>query len=535
MFKNPFDFSKPFGVKRTRRLFGAHTTPREWKHGARDIPFGLGAKSLHVDGTKGHDSNDGESWKTAVKTIMEAVDTADSWTQIFVKAGTYAENVAITDSTIHLIGENKSTTIISPAAAHTLDLQGNGCIVNGFTLKTNATLVASCRVIGNWNVVSDCILDASVSAAVGIMGGGDYNTIHHIKAESSNIGNVCGFEGDEWEVYSNWVDNANYGVYVYGKHHKIHDNEIRNSNTKGIYLQATATDCSVYHNNLVGNTTQVHDAGSGNKLIENFYDDHTNVDNGFGIAKAPYAFTGGTDPRPVVTRNGWHWLSWADADQVADILADVTGIAGAAMRGTDSAALASVCTEARLAELAAANLPADIDSILADIGNASGATLGSIYGILGNPATTITAQIAAMSQSESWSWNCLTLTDTYEVISGTWTTPNDNTQYLGKVLYNSSSASSDEIAIPFFVFSTDAITLNLRGVTGLDGGITTVYVDGASQGTIDMYSGSAVRNAIKTLSITPARVGLNILRLKITGKNPSSADYILKLSELWLS
>lgn len=36
------------------------------------------------------------------------------------------------------------------------------------------------------------------------------------------------------------------------------------------------------------------------------------------------------------------------------------------MRGTDSAALASVATEARLAELDAANLPTDIDAILAD-------------------------------------------------------------------------------------------------------------------------------------------------------------------------
>jgi hypothetical protein len=50
------------------------------------------------------------------------------------------------------------------------------------------------------------------------------------------------------------------------------------------------------------------------------------------------------------------------------ILADVTGINGDAMRGTNSAALASVCTEARLVELAAANLPSDIDAILADTG-----------------------------------------------------------------------------------------------------------------------------------------------------------------------
>jgi hypothetical protein len=62
----------------------------------------------------------------------------------------------------------------------------------------------------------------------------------------------------------------------------------------------------------------------------------------------------------------FHTRSTEVADVHSDlsaILADVTGIAGAAMRGTNSAALASVCTEARLAELAAANLPADVDAI----------------------------------------------------------------------------------------------------------------------------------------------------------------------------
>jgi len=49
------------------------------------------------------------------------------------------------------------------------------------------------------------------------------------------------------------------------------------------------------------------------------------------------------------------------------------------MRGTDSAALASVCTEARLVELAAANMPADLDAVLLDTG------------------TTLPAQIAALN------------------------------------------------------------------------------------------------------------------------------------------
>jgi len=41
---------------------------------------------------------------------------------------------------------------------------------------------------------------------------------------------------------------------------------------------------------------------------------------------------------------------------------------GLSMVGTDSAALASVCTEARIGELTSTNIPADIDSVLEDTG-----------------------------------------------------------------------------------------------------------------------------------------------------------------------
>lgn len=56
---------------------------------------------------------------------------------------------------------------------------------------------------------------------------------------------------------------------------------------------------------------------------------------------------------------------WTDIDA---IVVDVAGLDGAAMRGTDSAALANVCTETRLAELDAANLPTTTDNILTDTG-----------------------------------------------------------------------------------------------------------------------------------------------------------------------
>ena len=54
------------------------------------------------------------------------------------------------------------------------------------------------------------------------------------------------------------------------------------------------------------------------------------------------------------------------ADAVANVTLTGTCTTNTDMRGTDSAALASVCTEVRLAELAAANLPADVAAILVD-------------------------------------------------------------------------------------------------------------------------------------------------------------------------
>jgi hypothetical protein len=87
-----------------------------------------------------------------------------------------------------------------------------------------------------------------------------------------------------------------------------------------------------------------------------------------------------------------------DTHSLTDITADVTGLNGAAMRGTDSAALASVCTEGRLAELDAGNLPTDIANvksdtaaILTDTGTTLPATLTTIEGKIDTVDTNVDA------------------------------------------------------------------------------------------------------------------------------------------------
>jgi hypothetical protein len=73
---------------------------------------------------------------------------------------------------------------------------------------------------------------------------------------------------------------------------------------------------------------------------------------------------------PTVAEFNARSLPSADYVVVGDTIAGVTLVdtctTNSDMRGTDSAALASVCTEGRLGELDAPNLPADVDLILAD-------------------------------------------------------------------------------------------------------------------------------------------------------------------------
>ena len=466
-----------------------------------------GATSLYVDGTNGSDTFTGESWRQALATIQEAVDVADPWTQIFIRAGAYDENVTIDKDSISLIGQSRGSVEIHPASGDALTISGD------FVAATKLSLYAQryCALLSGEYLTLDAVgLDGAYQSQGIYLTTPNYTTLNNIYASTANLVTaITAYGSAKYLNISNckfnltYNDSAAYVIYSQNiQKSKIFNNDIGalplSGGGYGIWVESDCSDLSIFHNNFIGNDIQIDDQGGTRiSVFENFYDDHTNVDNGFGIAKAPYSYTGGTDPRPVVARNGWGGLSWADADQVADILADVTGLAGAAMRGTDNAALASVCTDARLTELDAANLPADIDSILAN-------------------------------QRKRWNWNCLT--DEYMVIAGTWAVETDTAQYLGKLLHNTSDTADDEVAIPFFAFSTDAITLNGRFYFDGHNGVANIYVEDTLQGTINTF-GATTYNVIKTLSITPARAGMNVLRIKVT----SSLDYNLKFSELWLS
>ncbi len=81
-----------------------------------------------------------------------------------------------------------------------------------------------------------------------------------------------------------------------------------------------------------------------------------------------YQQAGGA-PAFTDARQGSALMQWDGAAEIplAAILEDVTGLSGAPMRGTNNAALASVCTEVRLEILDIGTLPATVDLILAGV------------------------------------------------------------------------------------------------------------------------------------------------------------------------
>jgi len=511
-----FDRLYPFRGLEWRRYFHQYTTPRDWKRGARDIPFGLGAKTLYVDGTNGNDHNDGLSWKTAFKTIQHAIDEADSWTNIFIKDGTYSEALSIPSgkSSLSLIGESWKGVIIS-AEDTALDVISDSNSFMNLYLKAIGEHYA-CLATGGRNIFKNCFFETSGSSTHAFALSGDDNLVSHSETSDSVAFGVhlfgCRNEFAHCRLFgSNTVlrieEDSDDGLF--------HDCSFFNASAYAVYAGGGSNNL-FYHNNFINNTNAIYDNGY-NKFLENFYDDHSNIDNGFGIATSPYSFTGGSDPRPVVCRNGWLALSWADADLVAAIKAVTDNLPDNGSLN-DLAAIRAVTDNlpdnGSLNDLAAIRAVTDN---LPDNGS-----LNDLASILAN-------------QKKYWHWHALH-SDDYHVIAGTWSVVDYSGQHLGCVLSNYSAAAlNDEISVPFFAPSTSALTLNIRCVTNSVSGIITVYVDGQSQGTLDLYSASEQYNVIKTISITPARAGINILRLRVTDHNASSSDYWCLISEMWLS
>lgn len=288
----------------------------------------VGATTYYVDGTDGHDTNDGLSWKTAKKTIQSAIDAASSWSSIYIKNNTYNELLKINKANISLIGEGYENTIIT-SSGKTIEISNET-----FTYLSNLSITTTSD--DEWDstitytypggfdplIIRNCIIKSTSNAyAIDWMIGLDlansyivYNNIGIYINAASNIadGPDIGYYISRCIIY-NCEFNANttgsgiaVRLWINSENVIIKECNITGGN---IGIENKGTSNIIYHNNLLANTTQISDVGSNNIYFENFYSDHTNIDNGFGVCTELYSFTTGSDLRPVPYRNGWNLLS----------------------------------------------------------------------------------------------------------------------------------------------------------------------------------------------------------------------------------
>lgn len=116
-----------------------------------------------------------------------------------------------------------------------------------------------------------------------------------------------------------------------------------------------------------------------------------------------------------------------------------------------------------------------------------------------------------------------------------WNTIAKATQFLfNGIKYNSPSAVNDEINWDV-VLGAGTWTVEVMHDAGTDRGIVEVALDGVAAGTIDGYAASAAQDVRTSIAaITVAESGKKRLRLKITGKNASSSNYIFALQHVQL-
>jgi len=236
-------------------------------------------------------------------TIQDGVDNAYDGYAVYVKNGTYYENLHI-DKTIKLIGENKTNTIIDGQEIdNVINIISEKTTVSGFTIQNSSKSLYKAGVfihpsilLGNMNVtINDNIIQNNEVGIFFFSASWNYvkeNIIqnnHHgisllVTVKSSFEGNTiqnntgCGI-WSEWGqstiIGNNINNNQDCGIYLRGA---SNENAINNNNTfkeNNIGLKLDNSNKNIITgNNFINNTIQATFNNSYlNKWSRNYWDD----------------------------------------------------------------------------------------------------------------------------------------------------------------------------------------------------------------------------------------------------------------------
>lgn len=196
--------------------------------------------------------------------ISDGIDNAyEGWT-VYVKNGTYHENIII-NKTMNLDGENsKNTIIVGNNNKDVVEVKKTDVRISGFTIKNSGEkrLKAGIKsLILNPNLeIKDCILkENNAGIYLDCSNSEKFPETGNLIAGNTIENNSVGIHVD-W-AYNNKIinnvisNNSLYGIEMEsGKFSKIENNSILNTKEKGIYLHGSCDNSQILKNTIQNNS-----------------------------------------------------------------------------------------------------------------------------------------------------------------------------------------------------------------------------------------------------------------------------------------
>jgi parallel beta-helix repeat protein len=201
------------------------------------------------DGTKEHPYNK----------IQDAIDIAYVGYTVFVKEGTYNENIVI-HKTIKLDGENRTNTIINGnGTGHVIEISAPNVRVSGFTVQNSGKLEFDAGI-------KTLTLDSYVDINNNIVRNNQIGIFLNYAFENSKatVENNIIMENKQG-IYSHWsnnnliknneiYDNEDHGIEcIRSFYPRIVGNSIKNNGKYGIYLRGSSNEGMIKNNEIEEN------------------------------------------------------------------------------------------------------------------------------------------------------------------------------------------------------------------------------------------------------------------------------------------
>ena len=239
-------------------------------------------------------------------TIQEAVNNADNGDAVFVRNGTYDENIVVNKS-LSLVGEDRDTTIIDGGRrdGYVVHVKAENVVIQGFTIKESSIFSIGIRLDNarNSSIVDNNIMHngfgilvwgspytnvsannlyGNVNCGIGVLGS------HNVHVSSNNVHYTVQFGisvsyCNPSYVYDNRITQCRWGLHIGGSGVYIFSNSfvgnwdnaiylrdarrntIRQNNITGcgewgaIFQFANSSDNLIFQNNFINNTDKVRD------------------------------------------------------------------------------------------------------------------------------------------------------------------------------------------------------------------------------------------------------------------------------------